>query len=113
MRGLAAIRIMVSHAGLYSESHAYLFYNCRIAVDFFFMLSGFVLTHTYGSRRHLGLGQFMIRRLVRLYPMFLAGLVLGGTVLVLATKHGLDTMTPKAAIAATILNASLAPFFTQ
>src|SRR5262249_53245277 len=55
-------------------SHGYL------AVDFFLMLSGFVLATTYERRlsfEQLGIAEFIRRRLVRLYPLALIGLVLG------------------------------------
>jgi peptidoglycan/LPS O-acetylase OafA/YrhL len=113
MRGIAALCVMIEHAGLYSETHAYWLPNSDIAVDFFFILSGFVLAYSYGGKNQLGLGQFMARRFIRLYPMFLAGLVLGGAMLFVATRHGLDTMSPRAAIAGTIVNAFYVPFFNQ
>ena len=52
----------------------------HIAVDFFFILSGFILSYTYvtsegelrGSRR-----QFWVARIARIYPVYVLGLVLG------------------------------------
>jgi len=46
-------------------------------VDFFFVLSGFVMAHSYGARmreRYVGLREFMFRRLGRIYPMHLVTL---------------------------------------
>ncbi|HXS06224.1 MAG TPA: acyltransferase [Rhizomicrobium sp.] len=45
-------------------------------VEFFFCLSGFILTHVYGARRELlftraGYGNFLKARLTRLYPLHL------------------------------------------
>lgn len=78
MRGAAALSVLAYHAdyGFYvfpTIPHGYL------AVDFFFALSGFVLTETYDHRIALGMrwSSFMARRLVRLYPMILAGALLG------------------------------------
>lgn len=62
----------------------------RLAVDAFFMLSGFILAHVYGPA--VGAGTFSYRgfivaRLARLYPLHLA--VLGGVlVMVLAAQVG-------------------------
>lgn len=50
-----------------------------LAVDFFFMLSGFVLAHAYEDRLRGGLRAraLMLRRLHRLYPMVALGVVAG------------------------------------
>lgn len=77
MRGVAALAVVAFHAaalsGPLSPRGGYL------AVDFFFLLSGFVLEHAYGSRLATGLGPraFMGIRLVRLYPLYLAGTLIG------------------------------------
>lgn len=56
-----------------SFNHGYL------AVDFFFILSGFVIGYAYDDRWAKGftLGQFAKRRLIRLHPMVVAGAVIG------------------------------------
>lgn len=48
--------------------------NGYLFVDFFFVLSGFVICHTYGGklRRMADLAPFMIKRFARLYPLHLA-----------------------------------------
>lgn len=76
MRGIAAICVMLGHftgAGLRLEP------NAGMAVDLFFMLSGFVIAHSYGEKLRFGMPawDYLWRRLIRLYPMFIAGLVLG------------------------------------
>ena len=110
MRGIAAIWVMIGHASLYS-AHTIL-PDSYIAVDLFFILSGFVLAYSYGGKG-LSLGALMARRFIRLYPMFLAGLILGLIVLLIGIRHGLSTLTTKAAIAGTILNAFYVPFLNQ
>lgn len=77
LRGLAAFAVIVDHVP--SELFRTLLPGRYLAVDFFFVLSGFVLCHAYGARlkaqiRTLG---FMHIRFVRLYPMYLFGLGLG------------------------------------
>ena len=63
--------------------HAYL------AVDFFFMLSGFVLTYAYGDR--LGRGWptrlFLRERVFRLYPLYLLVLPLGFAYLLFTSRR--------------------------
>lgn len=50
----------------------------HIAVDFFFMLSGFVLCYAYDDRWWvMSTWQFFKRRLVRLHPMLVLGAVIG------------------------------------
>ena len=50
----------------------------HIAVDFFFILSGFVLSYAYDDRwRQMSTWQFIKRRLIRLHPMLVMGAVIG------------------------------------
>ncbi|MBB5373512.1 acyltransferase family protein [Acidocella aromatica] len=78
MRGIAAFTVMDRHAGVgfgipVCAEHGYL------AVDFFFMLSGFVLAYAYERQIAGGMsfGTFARLRFVRLYPMIFAAGVLG------------------------------------
>ena len=72
MRGIAALGVALFHYNISQARHGY------IAVDFFFVLSGFVLTRAYLPRWEAGLTgwEFMKQRIVRLYPLFLTGLVI-------------------------------------
>ena len=50
----------------------------HIAVDFFFILSGFVIGYAYDDRwERMSTWQFFKRRLVRLHPMLVMGAVIG------------------------------------
>lgn len=50
----------------------------HIAVDFFFILSGFVLSYAYDDRwKKMNTWQFFKRRLIRLHPMMIMGAVIG------------------------------------
>ncbi len=50
----------------------------HIAVDFFFILSGFVISYAYDDRwKSMGTWQFFKRRLIRLHPMLLMGAIIG------------------------------------
>ena len=77
LRGLAALLVLAYHArGLALPmgvmGHGYL------AVDLFFVISGFVLARAYDAPLAAGEGAaFMVRRLKRLYPMMLLGLLVG------------------------------------
>ena len=73
MRGIAALAVLVIHMG---GLPAQVVRGGYLAVDFFFCLSGFVLAHAYGEGS-LGLGAFLRLRAIRLYPLYLVGLVFG------------------------------------
>ena len=50
----------------------------HIAVDFFFILSGFVISYAYDDRwGRMGVGDFFKRRLIRLHPMVVMGALIG------------------------------------
>jgi peptidoglycan/LPS O-acetylase OafA/YrhL len=75
-RGIAAVTIVVYHGAGWSLPLAY------AAVDLFFLLSGFVLAHRHGRELTAGSGRgrFMAKRLIRLYPLYAAGTMLGALV---------------------------------
>ncbi|MFT3782572.1 MAG: acyltransferase [Nibricoccus sp.] len=99
LRGVAALTVVLFHlfeahsggdAFVQKINHGYL------AVDFFFMLSGFVLGYAYEDRWHkMGYLDFARRRLIRLQPM----VVMGGLVGAVCFYFGASEMFP--AIAAT------------
>lgn len=71
LRGPAALCIAVFH--FYSQWAGYL------AVEFFFVLSGFLLASSVRSRaEELPVGRFLARRIARLYPMHLFSLATFG-----------------------------------
>lgn len=54
------------------------FFHGFLAVDFFLILSGFVMGYAYDGRwSRMSVGQFLCRRLIRLHPMVVAGTVIG------------------------------------
>lgn len=92
LRGVAALIVLFYHCyecfgyeiaegtGIFTQvcDHGYL------AVDFFFLLSGFVIGYAYDDRwhasvQHTGMSTwtFFKRRLIRLHPMVVAGAVIG------------------------------------
>ncbi|HKU54954.1 MAG TPA: acyltransferase family protein, partial [Rhizomicrobium sp.] len=77
LRGVGAIAVMAGHAGI--VLNAYMPPFMYLAVDMFFVLSGFVLAHAYDGKFAGGLsvGAFLKARIARLYPIYLIGLVLG------------------------------------
>ena len=72
MRAIAATAIVVLHSRLLFNAE--LAPSAYLAVDLFFVLSGFVLAHVYDGRR-LTVRQFMTIRAIRLYPLYALGLL--------------------------------------
>ncbi len=65
--------------------------RARLAVDFFFILSGFVLAHVYGQQVRDGTydhRRFLIARLARIYPTHLIMLAVMGVVALAAIALG-------------------------
>ena len=109
IRGIAALMVATFHAPLLFGTaetlpHAYL------AVDLFFVLSGFVLLHAYEARLTGGLklGRFFQLRLARLYPLLAIATGLG--FLVAMAKLAVAHQSPSGAtLAALPLSLVLAP----
>lgn len=80
LRGIAAIAVAALHLGpVLGESMADAWLpRAYLAVDLFFMMSGVVIAHAYDGRLASGMtvGQFMRGRMIRLYPLYLAGTLL-------------------------------------
>jgi peptidoglycan/LPS O-acetylase OafA/YrhL len=78
LRGIAAIAVMAHHEPAYFGSAEW-FPRAYLAVDFFFLLSGFVLARAYEPRFAAGMtaGRFMDERIRRLWPMIAVGLCIG------------------------------------
>lgn len=81
LRGVAALVVIWYHIfeGFCTSPFDQNFNHGYLAVDFFFILSGFVVGYAYDDRwkTTLTTGNFIKRRLVRLHPMVVLGAVLG------------------------------------
>ncbi len=82
LRGVAALVVIWYHVfeGFATSPVDQRFNHGYLAVDFFFILSGFVVGYAYDDRwkrRTLSFGGFIKRRLIRLHPMVVLGAVLG------------------------------------
>ncbi|CAN5176269.1 acyltransferase [soil metagenome] len=75
MRGLAALLVVIYHL----EDTVEWAPSAYLAVDFFFLMSGVVIAASYDSKLLQGMSfkTFLLERLIRLYPLFLLGLVIG------------------------------------
>lgn len=78
LRGLAALVVVIFHAVWTNPvTSLHFFQNGSLMVDFFFVLSGFVIAHSYSGRlRSLTeIARFLFLRIGRLYPLHLAFLL--------------------------------------
>jgi peptidoglycan/LPS O-acetylase OafA/YrhL len=94
LRGVGAFLVVMRHVPA-------LFGPLRVpesflAVDLFYLVSGFVVAHAYGERLVRGgfFADFVKTRIVRLYPLYLIGLLVGvitAVATMLADPHGFWT----------------------
>ena len=80
LRGVAALLVVLFHVfEANATSHLDQIINHGyLAVDFFFLLSGFVIGYAYDDRwNKMTVGNFFKRRLIRLQPMVLMGSIIG------------------------------------
>lgn len=88
LRGIAALVVLLHHlagyflpgTGQVIAEHSQFLVNGYLCVDFFFILSGFLLAHLYrdklyGSARVRAYGAFIRARFARIYPLHLATLL--------------------------------------
>jgi len=80
LRGVAALLVVAFHIfEANATSHQdQLINHGYLAVDFFFLLSGFVVAYAYDDRwQKMTIGSFFKRRLIRLQPMVIIGMLIG------------------------------------
>jgi peptidoglycan/LPS O-acetylase OafA/YrhL len=102
LRGLAALAVVLFHVDQLSNERLgerffwELFRFGWVGVDFFFVLSGFIITYTQYHRFEqsgwLPWRKFITRRYLRIYPLY--WLVMGGVLLLLLTVPALKNNSP-------------------
>jgi exopolysaccharide production protein ExoZ len=102
-RGIAALLIVLYHATAIVQTPAYhgtvpwggFFSRCGFGVDFFFVLSGFIIFHIH--RRDIGKPEqapaYVAKRLVRIYPPYWAALAFVVPIYFLRPGFGSGTET--------------------
>lgn len=82
LRGVAALTVIIFHLfETYSKGPVFQIVNHGyLAVDFFFVLSGFVVGYAYDDRwDKMSIGSFFKRRLIRLHPMVVVSTLIGAS----------------------------------
>jgi peptidoglycan/LPS O-acetylase OafA/YrhL len=107
LRGVAALTVLVFHV---TQTHHAGLPQAALAVDFFFMLSGFVVAYAYAAKLQtiLNLEAFMKIRLTRLYPLIFLGTSIGIALTVLHLML-LDDISTSQVIVGAILGLLLLP----
>ena len=114
LRGVAAVAVMVYHYTLHNSLHWLA--GAWMAVDLFFVLSGFVIAHSFGRKIVAGMGlwRFVGLRLIRLGPLYVVGLLLGlGANLVLLGQSEQQPFTGTDLAVATFWGALWLPCFNN
>ena len=80
-RFIAAISIVIFHFGdhsvLFNNKYtAFIFNQANVGVSYFFILSGFVMIVAYSSYERIDYVSFLRNRLARIYPVYVAALLL-------------------------------------
>lgn len=114
LRGVAALSVVCFHLmEAYATSHLDQVINHGyLAVDFFFILSGFVLGYAYDDRwKTMTVKDFIKRRLIRLYPMVVIGAIIGAVMFYTQGCSVLDVskVSVSVLLIATFLNVLLIP----
>lgn len=114
LRGVAAIMVVWFHIfEAYATSHLDQQINHGyLAVDFFFILSGFVIGYAYDNRwESMKTKDFLKRRIIRLHPMVVIGAVIGGMMFYFqgCSVWDVSKVTVLALFLATFMNALMIP----
>ncbi len=83
LRGVAAMAVVIFHifeTFYLGNAFTHPFNHGYLAVDFFFLLSGFVVAYAYDDRwNRMSTWDFFKRRLIRLQPMVVMGNIIGAS----------------------------------
>ncbi|MGV3604414.1 MAG: acyltransferase family protein [Dyadobacter fermentans] len=114
LRGVAALTVICFHVfEAFATSHLDQKINHGyLAVDFFFILSGFVVGYAYDDRwDKITVRDFLKRRLIRLHPMVVMGALIGAAVFYSQGCAAWDVSKVSAGslLVATVINAFLIP----
>jgi len=92
LRGIAALLVVCRHIVPFHGGKLN-FQSSYLAVEMFFLFSGFVIAHAYDKRFEAGMrfGEFFKARIVRLYPLYFLGFLIAVLTIPLAHLLGVKT----------------------
>ncbi|GAB3999351.1 acyltransferase [Spirosoma daeguense] len=114
LRGVAALTVVCFHVfEAFATSHLDQKINHGyLVVDFFFILSGFVVAYAYDGRwKTMTIKDFIIRRFIRLHPMVVIGAIIGAIMFYFQGCAAWDVtkVSVPMLLIATLINALLIP----
>jgi peptidoglycan/LPS O-acetylase OafA/YrhL len=114
LRGVTAVTVVCFHLfEAYATSHLDQGINHGyLAVDFFFILSGFVVGYAYDDRwQTMTVKSFIKRRFIRLHPMVVVGAIIGASIFYLqgCATWDVSKVSLSSLLGATFINACLIP----
>lgn len=114
LRGVAALMVLWFHIfEAYASSHIDQQINHGyLAVDFFFILSGFVIGYAYDDRwKTMTIKDFIKRRFIRLHPMVVIGAIIGAIMFYFqgCSVWDVSKVSVTMLLIATLMNACLIP----
>lgn len=113
LRGIAAIFVLFRHTQTFWN---FSFYHSYLAVDLFFILSGYVIAQNYNKKlisTEISRGFFISARLIRLYPVYLFSIALSILALIYKTQSNQDPNEIKNIAWIVLFSLAFIPFPTQ
>jgi len=113
LRGTASILVIIFHLmeGIYPNLADLPMHHGYLAVDFFFLLSGFVVGYAYDYRwGKMDIKEFFKIRLVRLHPMVMLGVLIGTIVFIFDSyTNGFQTISLLKLLGVMLISFTLLP----
>ena len=115
MRGLAALAVLVFHMNYMLGTETHVIAKGYLAVDFFFILSGFVIAANYhvSVRSRLAWRDFVSARIARLWPLFILSTLIGFVAVMMKATRDFGYFDTANAMTSLALNALILPSFLQ
>lgn len=116
VRGLAALVVLIYHVDFMFGLRHWLLSGGYLAVDLFFVLSGFVLSLTYGrsiADGSLGIRKYAVARIARLFPLFLATTCVGFFVMTARYRSNFGYFDTANLIKSALFNIAMMPSFVS
>jgi peptidoglycan/LPS O-acetylase OafA/YrhL len=114
VRGLAALVVLIYHTDFMFGLRHLLLPGGYLAVDLFFVLSGFVLSLTYGrsiADGSLKIRNYAVARMARLFPLFLATTCIGFFVMTARYRSNFGYFDTANLIKSALVNIAMLPSF--
>lgn len=113
MRGLAALAVLIFHINYMLGSSFPLLHKGYLAVDFFFVLSGFVIcaNYNFSVKPLLSFKYFLTARIARLWPLFFIATLFGALMVITKLTRDTGYFDGERVFGALLLNSVMLPSF--